>query len=70
MRDTGTGRGARVDIGAEDITIVSAAAGAPGTVELVAADLAALGADSLLIGIRTQRDNRRDPAAMKGLTHA
>lgn len=27
-------------------------------------------ADSLLIGIRTQRDGRRDPAAMKGLNHA
>lgn len=50
VRDTGSGRGARVDIGAERIAIVARATGATGTVELVAADLMALDADSLLIG--------------------
>lgn len=50
VRDTGSGRGARVDIGAERIAIVQRATGAGNGVELVAADLAALGADSLLIG--------------------
>ena len=43
--------------------------GDPAATAMVAARARSI-ADSLLIGIRTQRDNRRDPAAMKGLTHA
>lgn len=50
VRGTGSGRGSRVDIGAERIAIVERATGVAGRVELVAADLAALGADSVLIG--------------------